>query len=271
MRYLFALGLGALLGPVDAQYAEQIRSGRPGIAIGTYCVGAGVVQFEQGVTSRGYDVTPGVDEPAYAVRSLSTTHDIRFGVLSNFEVSALFVLQRDDFTGADRPGSTSGLSESQIALRYTFTEESPTLPALAVETRLLLRAQSEAYRRPATGVSTTLSAVKSIGEQFGAAANLALTHGGEALGLEATYAGVLEYNPTERLGFFVEGYGAFDAFDLNADAGLNYYLTPDVKLDASAGWQSFSGFPGDPGEESGDYFIDAGVSWRIVPERAATD
>ena len=257
--------LAALLAPLasEAQYAKFMRSGRPGQSMGSYCAGEGVLQLQQGLTFQDVRLD-GAD-----VLRITNNNVIRYGVTRDFEVSAVVAFQRRDRTGLDGGGQPAsaedfGVSGTQVGFRYNVLSETERLPSIAVQTRFLLRAQSEPFRRAGTGATTIIAVSKSLGGSFGALTNFGFTHaGGTETGLDAFYTAVLAYGIGRKLNAFVEGYGRFDGFDLNVDGGLGYFVNPDLKLDVFAGLQGFGDFEGDLPAVRDDYFVSFGVSWRV--------
>ncbi len=255
--------VGALLGvgELSAQYATYMRSGRPGQAIGTYCVGAGVLQLQQGFTYQRQSV--GVAR----INDFTNNNVVRYGLTRDFEVSAVvsFRQNRSDIVQnpTGNPSVITGLSGTQIGFRYNVTDESENVPSIAIQTRFLLRAQSEEFRRANTGATTILAAGKGITDNLALTSNLGFTHSGNAAGINPFYSLVVGYSIAQKVEVFVEGYGTFNEFDLNVDGGFGYFIRPDLKLDIFGGAQGFGDFEGDLPSVEGDWFVSAGVSWRV--------
>ena len=52
-----------LTGAIQAQYTDQINSNRPGISIGAFAVGKGIIQFEGGFEYRRHKRKPTITLP----------------------------------------------------------------------------------------------------------------------------------------------------------------------------------------------------------------
>lgn len=246
-----------------AQYGEYIRTGRPGQSIGTYCVGANTLQFQQGVTYR-HVARENASTPLDR-STVSTTHVVRYGITADFEVSGVLRLQRDEFAGfGGAPDRTrSGVSNTQLGVRYNVTSETENIPSIDVQTRLLLRAQASEFRRSGVGTSTIVAIGKRLPGAFAGLINVILTHDGNRAQLQPAYTASLRYSPAQKWSLFLEGYGRLDDFTFSVDGGVGYFLSPDVKLDLFGGLEGFGDIEGEaPGIED-DFFVSAGVSWRI--------
>ena len=255
LRFFAAVALCGAFGTADAQYGEWIRTGRPGQSMGTYCLGRRVFQAQQGYTFRSREDQVG------ARRTHSTTHVLRQGITEDFEVSGVLRYQSDVF--ADRDSSLSGLSSVQLGVRYNVTSETETVPSIAIQTRLLLNAFDDTYGREGIGHSTIIAIGKRILPGLSGTANVIFTHDGNRPGARARYTLALSYMATQQLQLYLGGYGAFRDFDFNVDGGIGYFLNRDFKLDLVGGLQGFGEFEGDPVGLEADYFVSAGVSWRV--------
>ena len=254
LRLAAAAALCTTFATAHAQYGEWIRTGRPGQTIGTYCLGARVFQAQQGYTFRARDTETGRQ------RTHSTTHILRVGVLEDFEVSGVVRLQSDDLPDGS---SRSGVSSTQLGVRYNVTSESKWVPSIAVQTRLLLNTFDDDYGREGVGHSTIVAIGKRIGTKMAAMGNAVFTNDGNAPGAVTRYTVALNYMLTPRLQAYLGGFGTFDDFDLNADGGLGYFVNRDLKLDVFTGLRSFGDFEGDPEGLESDYFVAMGASWRV--------
>ncbi len=262
VRLALLTGLVAAVCPglLHAQYAEYMRSGRPGQSIGTYAVGARTFQGQHGVTLRS--VEAGVN----TTRTTAITNVLRLGVTEDFEVSGVLRYQIDETPNdgnAFNPRNRSGLSSTQLGVRYNVTNESANVPSICVQTRLLLKGTSGDFGRVGVGQTTIVAVGKGLGDRFGLTGNVGFSNSGNAAGMTSFYTLALGFGASRRLSFFVEGYGNLNDVDLGVDAGVGYFLSPDVKLDLSAGLEGFGAFEGDNTGLDSDYFVDLGFSWRV--------
>ncbi|MEM1328451.1 MAG: transporter [Bacteroidota bacterium] len=236
---------------LSAQFAENIRSGRPGQGIGAYTLGAKVFQLQSGVNynSIDFDTNNGTD------RWLHNTV-VRLGLVEKWEVSAVFNWRTDEFTMNQDEERQFGISNTQIGARYNVVSGKEKGPTLGIQARALLRAQSEAYRREKIGVTAIAMSSQSLSDKWGLLLNVGMTWTGNNTDPRSFYALSLNGSLSQKWSTFVEVYGNIENPTANYDAGFAFLVNPDFQLDISAGWQ------GD--EAVQDWFVDGGISWRIV-------
>ncbi|MEM9886706.1 MAG: transporter [Bacteroidota bacterium] len=232
------------------QFAENIRSGRPGQSIGAYTLGAKVFQIQSGVN---YNVV-NLDANNKTNRWLHNTV-LRLGLLEKWEISALINLQTDEVKVPIEKRQT-GWSETQIGARYNIIADRERGPTLGVQARALLPWQSEAYRREKIGTTVIAMSSQKINDRLMLLANVGMTWQGNGGAPKSFYSLSLNTNWSEQWSSFVEIYGRIDEISISVDGGLAYLVNSDLQLDLSAGWQ------GD--DDIRDWFVDAGISWRIV-------
>lgn len=253
---LAALTLATVALPTlaQAQFAETIRPGRPGAAIEPYTIGARVLQSETGV-SVGRVRTFGEGE----TKPVGANTYLRLGLTERFEVNAIVTYLRRRRRGA------SGVNDTEVGGRYTVALESAVVPAVAIQTSVLLRWRGADYRSPGAGVTTIVSAGKGFGERFGLTANYGFTHDGEAAGVTSFYVLAPGFSLTDRLALGGDIYGDLGSdFDVNLDLGVAYAVGTDWQLDAQVAWEALGDFAAD--RERGayaDWDVEVGVSWRV--------
>ena len=170
------------------------------------------------------------------------------------EISGVFNWQQDDLITIAGPMKQIGVSNTQIGLRYNILQRKGAIPAVGIQGRLLLKAQSKTYQREKTGAKFILATGNKITDWLSVGTNWMLTWTGNAPTPQGSYVLNLSFSIDEKWGSFAEIYGNLNNFDTNFDAGFSYLVNNDLQLDASAGWQ---------GQEAlEDWFIDFGVSWR---------
>jgi hypothetical protein len=243
-RYLltFLSFLSGIL--VIGQYAETIRSGRPGQAIGAFSLGARTFQVQSGLTYNELDHG--------SIRSWGTV--IRFGLSERLETSAVLNYERDRFEIGQETITIDGLSDSQFGLRYHLTDQKKWLPAICIQGRALLKLQTEEFKREDTGAKFILATGHRLSDKFSLTTNWAATWNGNAPSPIPSYILNLSYGISDKFGTFAELYGGLDPWDRKFDAGLFYLVNKDLQLDFSAGQQGT--------DSSTDWFGDIGISWR---------
>lgn len=178
---------------------------------------------------------------------------LRYGLTEKLEVSAVGTYRNNDLFGAET-NEQSGISNTQIGLRYNILQNKGIIPAVGLQGRLLLRAQSDDFQRDNTGAKIIVATGNKLTDNLSLITNLGFTWAGNGDPARTNYSAVLSIAFGEKWSTFAEIYGNFSDFSTNFDTGLAYFCTPDLKFDASVGLY---------GRNSLDFlFLDAGFSWR---------
>ena len=231
------------------QYAENIRTGRPGQSIGAFTVGEDVFQVQSGVTYTNFQDALGGPDDTYEFSNV-----FRLGIWEKFELSGVVRYRSEEFAFPTR-NRISGVSSTQIGARYNITGRRGALPAIGIQGRLLLRLQQEEFRRANLGTQLALAAGNRITDWMSYGTNLALLWPGNGTGPVELYTFALGFSLTDRISSMVEVYGRLEDFTTNYNAGLGYLVTSDFKVDVSAGVN---------GSNTREYwFVDAGASFRF--------
>lgn len=236
---------------LKAQFAEKIRTGRPGQSIGAYAVGKNVFQLQAGGNLSNFYLSD--SENISDDKVFAGTAVLRYGLTEKLEVSAVGTYRNNDLFGAES-NEQSGISNTQIGLRYNILQNKGIIPAVGLQGRLLLRAQSDDFQRDNTGAKVILATGNKLTDNLSLTTNLGFTWAGNGGPAKTNYSAILSVSLGEKWSTFAEIYGSFDVFSTNFDTGLAYFCTPDLKFDISAGLY---------GRNSLNYlFLDAGLSWR---------
>lgn len=234
---------------LNGQYAESIVSGRPGQAIGPMTVGKDVFQVQSGFTYN--DIR--FDEST--TKSNIITNVFRWGVLEHLEVNGLLAWQNDKIQTSNFESNNSGVSDSQIGLRYNFSINRGWIPTLGFQSRLLLRLQDDEYRRNDIGAQFILITNNQIYDGFSISTNWLMTYSGFEPRPSYGYVLNLSHSINDKWGTFIEAYGGLDNLYVNIDFGLTYLLINNIQLDISCGFQGDNNIS--------DWFFDTGISWRV--------
>lgn len=249
MQRLYVFYILFLPGLLSAQYSPTVISGRPGQSLGALTVGRDVYQVETGLNVHW--IGDGEDRR----RNLSEITDIRIGISEKLELNALIEGASVESIVPLGRSFERGISDTQIGARYNFFENAGWRPTLALQGRMLLTAQDEAFRRERLGAYFILAAEWGLTDLLGLTLNLNQIWTGDR-DRSTDYAVTLGYSLSDRWSSFVEAYGTFsDGFTADYDAGVAYLVTDDVSLDFSGGWD------GDATENS--YYVDFGISFRF--------
>ena len=253
---LVCLAALAPLAAANAQYGDYVLGDRPSVGIGSTTVGAKTLHLEQGLTLARETADAG------KTKTFATEQALRLGLTERIEVQTVLTFEDNRFT-RDAGADASGLSQTEVGLRVALLEFAYGMPTVILQSRLRLRAVGEDFRQPAVGNATILSAEHGFTDAISFGFNVGFEYDGAAAGPNGLYAASLGYAPAERLNTFVEVYGTTGPFDLNIDGGLEYWLSRDIKVDASAGLGSLGSFKADDASFNRAYFVDAGVVWRV--------
>ncbi len=232
-----------------AQFGKTIRTGRPGAAIGAYTVGKNVFQIQTGFNYNEYNLDKVFNSKTWISNSV-----FRYGVFEKLEVSGVVNFRTDETLTITGTENQFGVSNTQIGLRYNILERKGAIPAIGLQGRLLLKAQSKEYRREKLGTIFILATGNKVTDWLSVTTNWGIIWTGNGGDPTSIYVLNTSFSLTEKWGAFLEVYGSFNAFSDNYDAGFSYLVNNDLQLDVSAGWQGQNSLV--------DWFIDFGVSWR---------
>ena len=129
------------------------------------------------------------------------------------------------------------------------------MPAIGIQSRVLLKMSSNEYQREETGLKNILATANKLSDKFSFATNWILLYPGGNNELRTQYVVNLSYSISDKLGIFGESYGNLgNNSSTNFDGGISYLLNKDIQVDLSGGIQET--------KADSDYFIDFGFSWR---------
>lgn len=238
----------------DAVETEMITD-RPDQTESAAIVPAGHLQIETGFVYQGDDA--GMVETNEL--GLFTTL-LRYGINRNFELrlgSAFLDVKNKPETGEEQ--KISGMAPIFAGMKFKMLEEDGAVPEMAFLATIEIPGTGKDEFTPEHLATDMRFAVEySLSNQIGFGMNLGGRWNGtdpEVIGL---YTVVLGIGLMDNLGIFVESYGFLptDAKpDHRLDTGFTYSLKNNLQLDASGGIGL--------SEISPDYFVNAGISWRI--------
>lgn len=123
-RFCIALIFTLLSFSLFAQFNPIIRTGRPGQAIGPYTLGKNVFQVQSGILYNKISFN--------STETNTWLHNtvFRFGILRKLEVSSLINWQIDKHISNIENDRQSGISNTQIGLRYNLLANKKAIPAI---------------------------------------------------------------------------------------------------------------------------------------------
>lgn len=242
-----------------SQYNETIRTGRPGEAIGPFAVGARVFQVQAGVGyfESAYNYNTNADQ-VVASSSFLSGAVIRVGITEHFELNSLLLYEntQEQVTGIE--STNSGISGLAFGLRSNIYVGKGWVPSVGFQLSIgmpwLSSAFNSAYVRP----RLTLITNQQILEKWALTTNWGLFWNGNSADPSGFYVVNVSYSATEKWSLFVEAFGVIksEMIEPHIDGGGGYLVNNNLQLDLSAGlgW-------GD--NEYNDWFVNAGLSWRM--------
>lgn len=231
------------------QYGKTIRTGRPGQAIGGFALGKDVFQLQS-----GYNFNQIEKEEASISRTAHTTI-LRWGLTEHFELSGVTNWQSDKMNFDTLTTFIGGISNTQIGGRINISKNKGWLPTIGIQGRVLLKAQSEPYKRKNLGSKFIVATGNALADKISVITNWGMTFAGNNQSPTFSYILNLSYSINNKWGTFAEVYGNLNEFSTNLDAGISYLVNKDFQLDFSTGWQG--------NNEITDWFTDFGLSWRL--------
>ncbi|MCB0802457.1 MAG: transporter [Flavobacteriales bacterium] len=232
-----------------AQFSETINSDRPGQANGASTLGKNVFQIQS-----GYNLNT-VKNGFSDMQNTNINNFFRFGLLERVELSALVNYASVKTKGLQSESSLSDFNDLQLGARFFLVENKGIIPALAVQSSVLFKLPNSLFPREKMGSNTIVATTNQISEWLSFNSNWIFLQEGNAP-LHTSYVANISFTISERIGTFIEMYGAIsNYFTTSFDAGFSYLINNDFQIDASAGIQ-------DNSYTDTDYFIDLGISWR---------
>lgn len=239
---------------VYGQYNETIRTGRPGQSIGPFTTGKGIFQIQSGMDYAGNADNNSTDQNSIFFNNTV----LRYGVTETFEVSAMVnYIFNESITSGGEESTASGLQAMDVGIRYHIIDgDGKWLPNIGFQIRLRLPVLAEDYKIDHVAPRFNIVTSNPLGKGFTLVTNTGATWNGNTAAPRGFYIVNLSWPFSDKLGGFVENYGAFANGPTETfwDAGLGWLLNPDLQLDI------FGGFGVNDGIKS--YFTSVGISWR---------
>ncbi len=250
------LGLACVLSTLmglqaQAQFSETIRTGRPGQSIGPYAVGKGVLQFQQGIEHHNFD------GPFIKLSTFSNNHVVRFGVSKRIEVSGL-INHSVTQPRVSNLIQKKGLTDIHLGFRVNLNSQQGVLPSTGFQARLALPKVSEDYGSEYLAPNMVFVASWTLPKDMGITTNWILTYDGNSPSPIGQYILNFSFPIYGNWSGFIENYGTRTNTSTTTffDGGLAYLVNNNLQLDASGGYSI--------NNETETYFINAGISWRIL-------
>ncbi len=223
---------------------NTIQTDRPGQAINTNTVGKKVFQFQQGFDFTGSRKTKG----------FVTEHVVKYGILHNFELSALLSYQLDKTPSEI---SIHGLSSLQFGFRIQLSKQKNAVPSSSFQLRLKIPNISKNYGTKHMVPTAIYSVGYALPKNMSITANFILDFDGNDFSPIGGYIVNFSFPLHKKLSGFIENYGNLKStiFQTRIDGGIAYLVSSNVQLDLIGGY----GY----NQKKEDYFASFGISWRL--------
>jgi hypothetical protein len=185
---------------------------------------------------------------------------LRYGINQNFELRlGSAFLQNSEKPEQGEEITSSGLAPVYAGIKFKMLEEDGLVPEMAFMATVEIPGSGKEEFSPEYLASDLRFAIGySLSDRLGLGINLGGRWDGSNPQPSGVYSLVLGYGISDKMSAFVESYGFLpqdEIPDHRMDAGLTYLMKPNLQIDVSAGLGL--------SEISPDYFINAGISWRI--------
>ncbi len=231
-----------------AQYAESIRSGRPGQSIGAFTLGRNVFQHQG-----GYSFSTETENETGGLETQNFNHVFRLGILERLEFSGLVNHLHSSYELNKTSFVQSGINTLALGGRYALIENNGITPALAIQSRYILPIQTGDFNSKKGGLTSILASFNRLNDHLSLVTNWIWAYRNEKHNYNYTCSLNLSLN--EKWGTFIEMFGSIDPLTTNFDTGLSYLLNNDVQFDGSFGLTGI--------DKNTEVFLDIGISWRL--------
>ena len=254
----------SLVNSVYSQYNETIRADRPGEAFTPFTVGSRVFQVQAGLAYLEYSkLDYGLTDAATTVMGnsfLSGIH-LRMGLTERFELSAGMAYSNGKIENSFFSTNENGISALSFGLRSNIYVGKGWIPSIGFMVDFGLPWLSDDYDTRYMRPSFNLLTNQRMGEKFGLTTNWGLLWNGDVAKPIGRYVINVSYDINANMGVFLEPYGYIQSgtWEPHVDGGLGYLINNNLQLDVSAGY-------GWGENEYRDWFIGAGISWRLPPK-----
>jgi len=250
---LFLIFTPLFLTAQEDEWPELITD-RPDLTESAAIVPRKTLQIETGFVFEG-DKAGNTSENNF---SLFTTL-LRYGVNENFELRLGTSLNLNTVETGGESTSIFGISALDVGMKLKMADGDGLKPQVAFLANLIIpQSGTEEYSPEYLSPSMSLALAQDLSDRFSLGYNVGAVWNGLTAKPAAKYSVALAIGLLEKLGSFVEIYGYFpqDEQGINIfDFGFTYLIRHNLQVDASAGFGL--------SEVSPDYFVNAGISWRI--------
>ena len=239
-KYIFLFILFFVSHFLHGQFAESVRSIRPGNTMGVWTVGKGVLQVQQFLRFSS------VESTSSRITDSNLGNLVRLGITERFEVQAIgnFVGSRlKSLDGTFEPSTESGISGLLLGARYHLGNPlGEEFFKSAIQVRVNLPHESDISKIDYLRTTVTLALGQKLTDRFRLNTAFGYQINSDDLVDNVFNLGIrANFTINEKSSLILEHFGTFinnnyvDGFD----AGVDYIISDNVKVDLSAGWRNF--------------------------------
>jgi len=239
-KYISLFALLLMSHFVFGQFAETVRSIRPGNTMGVWTVGKGVFQVQQFVRFSS------VESTSSRLTDSGLGNLARLGITERFEIQAIgnFLSRRSkSLDGTFEPITESGITGLLLGARYHLGNPlGPDLFKSAIQVRVNLPHDSDISAIDYLRTTVTLALGQVITDRIRLNTALGYQINSDDMVDNVLNLGIrANFTINEKSSLVLEHFGTFinnnyvDGFD----AGVDYVISDNVKIDLSAGWRNF--------------------------------
>ena len=246
------------------QGEEEMETDRPGVGDAASVVPQGALQVELGLQFKN-DETNFISDKEYQLPQAL----VRYGVLDFLELRLRGqlthrVIDVTNVTLAENRSTDTGFDGFMLGAKLQLLKNDGARPAVALQADFQLPVGDETLKPDNVLPKLRLNFKNDLNDAFSLHYNLGVEweeefdpttkEESDQFGL---YTLGLLYKINEDFGVFAEAFGELHEDDMQQsfDLGMGYRLAPNLQLDAYGGFAL--------SEEAPDYFISAGVSFRL--------
>jgi hypothetical protein len=244
---------------LHAQEDHDIVADRPDQTESSWTIPKHRVQIESGFLYR----TTKTDNATFKETVYQGTL-MRYGLLDNFELRVATAYSETELEvmegSTDTAGTATGFEPLVIGFKVLIVEEKGWIPRMTfVGSMIIPRAASKEKQVPHYAPSFRFTGEYTITDWVSFGFNVGTDWSAFEANAIGYLSGVFGFSVLPWLGAFAEYYsylpGGAGNNQHNVDGGFTFPVRPNLQFDASAGIGL--------SEESPDYFVAAGFSWRI--------
>ena len=240
------------------QYNETLRTARPGQSFGPFSVGSDVFQVQSGFNIGSAKQEGSIND----FDGFNYLLSLRYGITETIEIRSAFQFNSDKITTNFGENTMSGLSVWNVGIRTNILNNAGTKkPNLAFQADARINAVSSDFKANDVAPRFLLLHGQPINDWLSLTTNWGLSWNGNTTSPRGFYTVAFSFPLVGKWGGFIENFGEIvrGDFDTRFDTGVSYLANNNLAWDVSIGYGK--------NDLVTDFFIDFGVSWRVLPDK----